>query len=126
MRKYSVLIYSAKSNRSFLIKTSLNISLHKQPLPVSFPTTLKELRSGIISQTFPRQLVLSSDKYHVGRKQAVCGLNTNRKYNVIFLLSCIFSLDKDFFPPLGYENYALIYDDTQQEAAGLVLSPYTC
>jgi hypothetical protein len=59
--------------------------------------------------------------------QAVCGLNTNRKNNVIFSLSCIFSLDKDFFfPPLGYENDALLYNDTQQEAAGLVRSPYTC
>jgi len=31
--------------------------------------------------------------------QAVCGLNINRKYKVIFLLPCIFSLDKDFFSP---------------------------
>jgi hypothetical protein len=57
--------------------------------------------------------------------QAVCGLNINRKYKVIFSLPCIFSLDKDFFP-LGYENDALLYNDTQQEAAGLVRYPYTC
>jgi hypothetical protein len=55
--------------------------------------------------------------------QAVCGLKTNRKYNVIFSLSSIFSVD-NVSSPLGYEDDALLFYDTRQEAAGLARYPY--
>jgi hypothetical protein len=49
--------------------------------------------------------------------KAVCGLKTNRKYNAIFSLPYIFSLDKIFFVPWDIDRLL--------DTAGLVRSPYS-
>jgi hypothetical protein len=58
--------------------------------------------------------------------QAVCGLKTNRKYNVIFSLSSIFSVDKVFFSPWDMKMMPYFFMiPSKQEAAGLVRYSHT-